>query len=67
MAGDTSPALKEIFNAERLRHIAAEMTAVYPGFNAKGFLKLANNGLAELSVMQRLARVSECLHAVLPV
>jgi 3-methyladenine DNA glycosylase AlkC len=66
MAGDTSPALKEIFNAERLRHIAAEMTAVYPGFNAKGFLKLANNGLAELSVMQRLARVSECLHAVLP-
>lgn len=64
MAGDT--ALKEIFNAERLRHIAAEMTAVYPDFDAKGFLKLANHGLAELSVMQRLARVSECLHAVLP-
>jgi 3-methyladenine DNA glycosylase AlkC len=67
MAGDTaSPALKEIFNAERLRHIAAEMTAVYPGFDAKEFLKLANDGLAELSVMQRMARVSECLHAVLP-
>ncbi|WP_432669497.1 DNA alkylation repair protein [Pseudomonas umsongensis] len=64
MAGDT--ALKEIFNAERLRHIAAEMTAVYPDFDAKGFLKLANHDLAELSVMRRLARVSECLHAVLP-
>ncbi|MFJ2690802.1 DNA alkylation repair protein [Pseudomonas sp. NPDC087336] len=64
MAGET--ALKEIFNAERLRHIATEMTAVYPGFDAKDFLKLANHGLAELSVMQRLARVSECLHAVLP-
>ena len=33
MAGDT--ALKEIFNAERLRHIAAEMTAVYPDFEPR--------------------------------
>ncbi|WCM54162.1 DNA alkylation repair protein [Pseudomonas sp. WJP1] len=64
MAGET--ALKEIFNAERLQHIAAEMTAVYPGFDAKGFLERANHGLADLSVMQRLARVSESLHAVLP-
>ena len=66
MADQTSPALKEIFNAERLAHIATEMTAVYPGFDAKAFLKLAKTGLAELSVMQRMARVSECLHAVLP-
>jgi 3-methyladenine DNA glycosylase AlkC len=41
------------------------MTAVHPGFDAKAFLKLARTGLAELSVMQRMARVSECLHAVL--
>jgi 3-methyladenine DNA glycosylase AlkC len=61
-----SPALKEIFNAERLQHIATEITAVYPEFDAKAFLKLARTGLAELSVMQRMARVSECLHAVLP-
>ncbi|WP_085637498.1 MULTISPECIES: DNA alkylation repair protein [unclassified Pseudomonas] len=61
-----APALKEIFNAERLRHIADEMSAVYPAFKAKAFLKQANDGLAELSVMQRMARVSECLHAVLP-
>ncbi|WP_447764495.1 DNA alkylation repair protein [Pseudomonas reinekei] len=67
MAADqSSPALKEIFNAERLQHIATEMTAVYPAFDAKAFLKMAKSGLAELSVMQRMARVSECLHAVLP-
>ena len=61
-----APALKEIFNAERLRHIADEMSAVYPAFKSKAFLKHANEGLAELSVMQRMARVSESLHAVLP-
>ena len=61
-----APALKEIFNAERLQHIASEMSAVYPAFKAKAFLKHAQDGLAELSVMQRMARVSESLHAVLP-
>lgn len=65
-AEQPAPALKEIFNAERLKHIATEMTAVYPAFDAKAFLKMANDGLAELSIMQRMARVSECLHAVLP-
>ncbi len=66
MADQQSPALKEIFNTERLQHIASEMTAIYPPFEAKCFLKLAQSGLANLSVMQRMARVSECLHAVLP-
>ena len=61
-----APALKEIFNAQRLQHIADEMSAVYPAFKAKAFLKHAQEGLAELSVMQRMARVSESLHAVLP-
>ncbi|MEN5243469.1 DNA alkylation repair protein [Pseudomonas atacamensis] len=61
-----APALKEIFNAERLQHIADEMSAVYPAFKARTFLKHAQDGLAELSVMQRMARVSESLHAVLP-
>ncbi|WP_455825685.1 DNA alkylation repair protein [Pseudomonas graminis] len=66
MTDQSAPALKEIFNLERLQHIAAEMTAVYPAFDAKGFLKHATAGLAELSVMQRMARVSESLHAVIP-
>ncbi|MBV4487924.1 DNA alkylation repair protein [Pseudomonas sp. SWRI153] len=61
-----APALKEIFNAERLQHIADEMSTVYPAFKSKEFLKHANHGLAELSVMQRMARVAESLHAVLP-
>ena len=62
----SSPALKEIFNSARLEHIAGEMLAVYPAFDAKAFLHMANDGLAPLSVMQRMARVSECLHTVLP-
>ena len=66
MTDQSAPALKEIFNVERLQHIASEMTAVYPAFDAKGFLKHAKAGLAELSVMQRMARVSESLHAVIP-
>ncbi|AZD15275.1 DNA alkylation repair protein [Pseudomonas chlororaphis] len=65
-ATSNTPALKEIFNAERLEHIAEEMLAVYPAFDHRGFLAHANKGLAELSVMQRLARVSESLHTVLP-
>ncbi|KTC44135.1 DNA alkylation repair protein [Pseudomonas fluorescens ABAC62] len=65
MTEQRAPALKEIFNAERLQHIATQMTAVYPAFDAKGFLEHANSGLADLSVMQRMARVSESLHAVI--
>ena len=66
MSDQAAPALKEIFNIERLQHIATEMTVVYPAFDAKGFLQHACVGLAELSVMQRMARVSESLHAVIP-
>lgn len=66
MTDQSAPALKEIFNVERLQHIATEMTAVYPAFDAKGFLKHAKAGLSELAVMQRMARVSESLHAVIP-
>ena len=65
MTDQSAPALKEIFNVERLQHIASEMSAVYPAFDAKGFLKHASAGLDELSVLQRMARVSESLHAVI--
>lgn len=63
---DAAPALKEIFNQQRLVHIADAMREVYPAFDHPGFLKRASQGLAELSVMQRLARVSDSLHQVLP-
>lgn len=61
-----APALKEIFNSERLQHIADEMQAVYPAFDSAEFLRRTHQGLNELSLMQRLVRVSESLHAVLP-
>lgn len=61
-----APALKEIFNSERLQHIADEMQAVYPAFDSAEFLRRTHQGLDELSLMQRLVRVSESLHAVLP-
>ena len=66
MTDQSAPALKELFNVERLQHIATEMSAVYPAFDARGFLTHATAGLDELSVMQRMARVSESLHAVIP-
>lgn len=66
MTEQSAPALKEIFNLERLQHIATQMSAVYPAFDANGFLEHAKRDLAALSVMQRMARVSESLHAVIP-
>ncbi|MCD9568824.1 MULTISPECIES: DNA alkylation repair protein [Pseudomonas] len=62
---EQAPALKEIFNQQRLMHIADAMHAVHPAFDRQGFLQRAGHGLAELSLMQRLARVSESLHQVL--
>lgn len=61
-----APALKEIFNAARLQHIAEETAAVYPKFDVGMFLSRASEGLDGLSVMQRLNRVSQSLHAGLP-
>ncbi|WP_341962938.1 DNA alkylation repair protein [Pseudomonas sp. RC10] len=61
-----APALKEIFNHERLKHIADETSAVYPAFDRKRFLAQATEGLDGLSLMQRLNRVSQSLHAGLP-
>ncbi len=64
---DAAPALKEIFNRARLRHIAAEAQAVAPLFEADRFLALTQDGLDDLSLMQRLRRVAEALHAALPI
>ncbi|WP_133795648.1 DNA alkylation repair protein [Prosthecobacter fusiformis] len=61
-----APALKDWFDAPRLRHIASEVTALQPAFDSKHFLKLALTDLDELSLMQRLRRTTESLHATLP-
>ncbi|MGO4832923.1 DNA alkylation repair protein, partial [Rhizobiaceae sp. 2RAB30] len=62
----TSPLLKEIFNRERLRHIATETKAVCPGFDKDGFLVLATDNLDALGIMQRLRQVATSLHQTLP-
>lgn len=62
---ENAPALKEIFNQQRLEHIADAMLAVYPAFDRQRFVQQASHNLAELSLMQRLARVSQSLHQVL--
>ncbi|MFK3970405.1 DNA alkylation repair protein [Pseudomonas sp. NPDC087358] len=61
-----APAIKEIFNLARLAHIADETCAVYSAFDRQGFMTRASQGLDGLSVMQRLNRVSQSLHAGLP-
>jgi 3-methyladenine DNA glycosylase AlkC len=65
-ANPPAPALKEIFNRERLRHIAEQTLAVYPAFDSKAFMARAAKDLEGLSLMQRLNRVSQSLHAGLP-
>ena len=61
-----APALKEIFNADRLRHVAEETRGVFPAFDTKHFIALCSDGLDDLSLMARLRRVTEALHVTLP-
>ncbi len=62
----TAPALKEIFNRERLTHIARETAAVWPGFDSRRFMTLATSGLDDLGIMQRMRQVATSLHETLP-
>lgn len=61
-----APALKEIFNAERIHHIADEAAGVLPAFDRKRFLAGTLGDLQDLSLMARLRRVAESLHAAMP-
>lgn len=63
---EAAPALKEIFNRERLRHIARETAAVWPQFDGKRFTKLATSGLDDLGIMQRMRQTAVSLHETLP-
>lgn len=62
----SAPALKEIFNHQRLRHIATEVAAVFPLFPAERFLTRASRDLDALGIMQRLRQVAVSLHESLP-
>ncbi len=63
--GEAPPALKEIFNADRIRHIAHEAAAISPAFGGQRFLAGMLEDLPALSLMARLRRVAEQLHAAL--
>jgi 3-methyladenine DNA glycosylase AlkC len=65
-SAEATPALKEIFNRERLKHFARETAAVWPGFDQKRFMKLATAGLDELGIMQRMRQTAVSLHETLP-
>ena len=62
----SAPALKDIFDRDRLRHIAEETSAVSAHFDAHRFLALATENLDTLGIMQRMRQVATSLHAALP-
>ena len=66
MTGDAAPALKEIFDRARFRHIAEQAAAVSSDFDADTFLKAAIANLDDLAIMQRLRQGAAALHAALP-
>jgi len=66
MSDSAQPALKEMFNAARFRHIARDTAAVYPKFDPKRFLALTLPDLEPCNLLQRLRRVTEGLRATLP-
>ena len=66
MPDEQAPALKEWFNADRFRDMAAELGELYPRFDRKRFLELALPGLDSLTLLQRLRRMTECFRETLP-
>ncbi|WP_395448783.1 DNA alkylation repair protein [Aminobacter sp. UC22_36] len=61
-----APALKEIFDRDRLRHIATETAAISPVFDGERFMTLATANLDDLGIMQRLRQTATSLHGALP-
>jgi 3-methyladenine DNA glycosylase AlkC len=66
MSDTENTALKEIFNERRFRDMALHAKAVYPLFDTRRFLKISLAGLDDLTLMQRLRRMTQALHATLP-
>jgi 3-methyladenine DNA glycosylase AlkC len=59
-------ALKEIFNAELVRAIAAEIRRTYAPFDTQAFVALAVDGLDDLELSARAWQIAEALRACLP-
>lgn len=68
VTNEAAPALLKdsLFPPSRFREVARLMRAIHPAFDEKAFLRQALNDLESLSLMQRLRRMTESLHAALP-
>ena len=66
MSAEQAPVLKDWFDEERFRRMARELSKIQRGFDAKRFMTLARPGLSELTLLQRMRRMSECFRATLP-
>ncbi len=61
-----APLLKDILDATRIRRIATELAAIAPEIDAARFVAACLDGIDTLSIMERVTRIAEGLHAVLP-
>ena len=66
MARTPTPALKDWFDKARFQTVAGLLAEIHRGFDRKKFLKLALSGLDELSLLQRMRRMTVCTHEALP-
>src|SRR5688500_2327287 len=62
----TSFELKDWFNADRYRGIAAQLSDISPAFSRKRFLDVTLKGLECRTLMQRLRQTSLAVEASLP-
>jgi 3-methyladenine DNA glycosylase AlkC len=61
-----APALKDWFDAARFRQVGRELKDIHPEFDTKAYLRHALRDLDNLTLMQRLRRMTEGLHEGLP-
>lgn len=61
-----APALKDQFDAALFRHVSTALAAIEPRFSAKIFRQRGLEGLDALNLLQRLRRLTDAVHAALP-
>lgn len=66
MTTTAAPALKDALGPARFEQVALAAQQVYPAFERQHFLQLALPGLDDLSLLQRVRRMTHSLHATLP-
>ena len=63
---EPAPLLKDLLNAQALAKIGRAAAQAHPGFDERAYLAMARKGLEDLSIMQRMSRAADSLHAHLP-